>query len=402
MDLARNVEGFFHDEVDRAFRDEGLSPGTLVEHYIVQLLAELRRAADRGQAAGAADAGGDRGASARAPARSCARSATRRSTCRGSGASTWPAVRSTSTTTSGWAARRTASWRAAAPAGPAIRSASVFGELAVNFVRFVGALALVSRRMAVPASNQDVVRLYRRWQRDQERVGGAPGWRRWAWCIGRGRPDGLREGRRRRAGRRRTAVGAGAAAARARGALPGRDAPGDRRVRDRRGERAAARRRRARRASSCWSDRRTASSASGCSSTRAALANLERHDPATRLDETNFADFCLAVEGVSHFIYVALRAADDRGVSQLELELQAEVDKFACCVLVAGRRIPTCAGGSTATSGSPTISTTTSARATARRTARPAATPARSSAASSAPRGSTRCSASCAGSTAWT
>jgi hypothetical protein len=67
-----------------------------------------------------------------------------------------------------------------------------------------------------------------------------------------------------------------------------------------------------------------------------ALANLERHDPAARLDETNFADFCLAVEGVSHFIYVALRAADERAVSQLELELQAEVDKFACCVLVAG------------------------------------------------------------------
>jgi hypothetical protein len=39
---------------------------------------------------------------------------------------------------------------------------------------------------------------------------------------------------------------------------------------------------------------------------------------------------------VSHFIYVALRAADDRGVSQLELELQAEVDKYACCLLVAG------------------------------------------------------------------
>ncbi len=65
-----------------------------------------------------------------------------------------------------------------------------------------------------------------------------------------------------------------------------------------------------------------------------ALANLERNDPAARLDETNFADFCLAVEGVSHFIYVALRAADDRAVSQLELELQAEVDKFACCVLL--------------------------------------------------------------------
>jgi hypothetical protein len=66
-----------------------------------------------------------------------------------------------------------------------------------------------------------------------------------------------------------------------------------------------------------------------------AVANLEAHDPARGLDETNFADFCVAVEGVSHFIYLALCAADDRPVSALELELQAEVDKFACCVLLA-------------------------------------------------------------------
>jgi hypothetical protein len=68
----------------------------------------------------------------------------------------------------------------------------------------------------------------------------------------------------------------------------------------------------------------------------AALANLERHDPSARLDDHNFSDFCLAVEGVSHFIYVALAAARQRPVSQLELELQAEVDKFVCCLLVAG------------------------------------------------------------------
>ena len=68
----------------------------------------------------------------------------------------------------------------------------------------------------------------------------------------------------------------------------------------------------------------------------AALANLERNDPAARLDDDNFTDFCLAVEGVSHFVYLALRAAQSRPVSQLELELQAEVDKFACCLLVAG------------------------------------------------------------------
>jgi hypothetical protein len=68
----------------------------------------------------------------------------------------------------------------------------------------------------------------------------------------------------------------------------------------------------------------------------AALANLERHDPTARLDERNFTDFCLAIEGVSHFVYVALAAARQRPVSQLELELQAEVDKFICCLLQAG------------------------------------------------------------------
>ena len=68
----------------------------------------------------------------------------------------------------------------------------------------------------------------------------------------------------------------------------------------------------------------------------AALANLERHDPGARLDDHNFTDFCLAVEGVSHFVYMALAAARHRPVSQLELELQAEVDKFATCFLLTG------------------------------------------------------------------
>ncbi len=65
-----------------------------------------------------------------------------------------------------------------------------------------------------------------------------------------------------------------------------------------------------------------------------ALSNLERHDPAAGLSDANFADFCLAVEGVSHFLYVAVCAARDRPVTALELELQAEIDKFASCVLL--------------------------------------------------------------------
>jgi hypothetical protein len=66
-----------------------------------------------------------------------------------------------------------------------------------------------------------------------------------------------------------------------------------------------------------------------------ALDNLARHDPADGLNAANFGDFCLVVEGVSHFVYVALCAAVERRVSALELELQAEVDKFACCLLIA-------------------------------------------------------------------
>ena len=65
-----------------------------------------------------------------------------------------------------------------------------------------------------------------------------------------------------------------------------------------------------------------------------ALENLENNDPNRGLGDHNFADFCLAVEGVSHFIYVALCAAANRQVTALELELQAEVDKFVSCLLL--------------------------------------------------------------------
>ena len=65
-----------------------------------------------------------------------------------------------------------------------------------------------------------------------------------------------------------------------------------------------------------------------------AVANLTSHDPAHRLGDHNFGDFLLAVEGVSHFIYAVRCARAERPVSQLELELQAEVDKYITCLLV--------------------------------------------------------------------
>lgn len=68
----------------------------------------------------------------------------------------------------------------------------------------------------------------------------------------------------------------------------------------------------------------------------AAIANLTARDPSRRLDDHNLGDFLLALEGVSHFIYTVCCARTDRPVSQLELELQAEVDKYVACLLIAG------------------------------------------------------------------
>jgi hypothetical protein len=70
-----------------------------------------------------------------------------------------------------------------------------------------------------------------------------------------------------------------------------------------------------------------------------ALETLSRHDPGHGLHDDNFFDFCLAVEGVSHFIYVSRCAGEDRQVTALELELQAEVDKFVSCLLCDARAV---------------------------------------------------------------
>jgi hypothetical protein len=59
------------------------------------------------------------------------------------------------------------------------------------------------------------------------------------------------------------------------------------------------------------------------------LDRLQRHDPLDRLDEHNLPDYCTALEGVSHFHYLIWSLSRGRPVSLLELELQAEVDKYA-------------------------------------------------------------------------
>ena len=49
-----------------------------------------------------------------------------------------------------------------------------------------------------------------------------------------------------------------------------------------------------------------------------------------------FDAWCLAAEGVSHFVYLLFRAQSGASVSQLELEVQAEVDKYAAALLGSG------------------------------------------------------------------
>jgi hypothetical protein len=164
MEVSGSVESFFRDEVNRAFRDEHLAPGVMVEHYVVQLLA--------GYAAQPIET---TPLALRMLAASEAPLQERRRTLR--------EVGDTSLYVSGfWS--ESLDQRAIDVAyyidmggsayGELARGGSgwtrdpygeVFGELACNFVRFVGALALISRRVAVPTSDRDIFRLYQHWQR---------------------------------------------------------------------------------------------------------------------------------------------------------------------------------------------------------------------------------------------
>jgi hypothetical protein len=69
------------------------------------------------------------------------------------------------------------------------------------------------------------------------------------------------------------------------------------------------------------------------------LEHLEFHDPRHRLDDANLDDFLLAVEGVSHFVYLVHRAKVERPVSAAELELQAEVDKYLVALFVTWKQV---------------------------------------------------------------
>jgi hypothetical protein len=72
----------------------------------------------------------------------------------------------------------------------------------------------------------------------------------------------------------------------------------------------------------------------------ALLERLRRADPLERLDAGNVADYWTALEGVSHFLYFAWNAGHDKPVSILELEMQAEIDKYIASFALLRRQCP--------------------------------------------------------------
>jgi hypothetical protein len=72
----------------------------------------------------------------------------------------------------------------------------------------------------------------------------------------------------------------------------------------------------------------------------ALLERLRRADPLEHLHEGNVADYWTALEGVSHFVYFAWNAGHDKPVSILELEMQAEIDKYVASFVLLRRQSP--------------------------------------------------------------
>jgi hypothetical protein len=168
MDLESSIESFFRDEVDRALKVEGLGAGALVEHYLVQLLsAYAARPISRTPLAlkmlGAVEAAPRE---RRAQLREVGDTSLYVSGFWGESLEEQPVDVDYYIEMGGSAygelARGGPGWTAD-PFG------DVFGELAAKFPRFVEVLAVVSRRTARAGSNQDLLQLYRRWQRTHNR-----------------------------------------------------------------------------------------------------------------------------------------------------------------------------------------------------------------------------------------
>lgn len=69
------------------------------------------------------------------------------------------------------------------------------------------------------------------------------------------------------------------------------------------------------------------------------LQRLNANDPTKSLHGENIDDFWTALEGISHFLYLTWNAHYERSVSLLEMELQAEVDKYILAAFLFGHQL---------------------------------------------------------------
>ena len=65
------------------------------------------------------------------------------------------------------------------------------------------------------------------------------------------------------------------------------------------------------------------------------LKRLDRGDPLKSLKPSQLDDLCKVLEGISHFNCILWRARQGQSVKLLELEMQAEIDKFVTTWLMA-------------------------------------------------------------------
>ena len=61
------------------------------------------------------------------------------------------------------------------------------------------------------------------------------------------------------------------------------------------------------------------------------LNQLEDAHPIDLIKQGKHAEFCLMLEGVSHFLYVVWNAGHQRQVTLLEMELQVRLISLSCC-----------------------------------------------------------------------
>lgn len=65
------------------------------------------------------------------------------------------------------------------------------------------------------------------------------------------------------------------------------------------------------------------------------LTRLEKQNPLDNLRARRLGDLSTVLEGISHFNCLVWCAQQDRSVTLLELEMQAEIDKFVATTLIA-------------------------------------------------------------------